>query len=454
MIAALDTRMTALILLFGAATCLFLVNQQVPMFADDLCRAHHDFSLERAIGYAWGEYMGWSGRYPVMLINNMLFSGDGTGLIVLSLLNSAILVFLGWFIVVQLGRKSELANVCLLLAFAALTWFSARSFGEAVFWKTGSVQYFWGTVLAIVLVLPMAQLASGMCLRRPGVTSRTVFIFACLIGGAWLENMSVAVVAVGLMLLVYARFIAKTRMPRWIVAGFVAWILGTVVLLAAPGNYVRVEVVNRYEPVVSKVLGITSYLLLHMDPLIMLTMIGFLVIAVLSRPPEYQRNLLLAIILFGTGVIAAYATIGAPVMVFKGRLAFPTQVFFVLSALAIFPHQLFSEGLGRCQKISRTALMAITLIVAIYMLVDGRTIYREYRSIANQEAKRQEMIAEAVNNKLTTLKLPALYFNSKFHTRGREVNHGRRFARDITFDPNYFTNNCYAKYFGLKKVVL
>ncbi len=451
---SLHSRYLSALLLLLASIYLFLVNQQVPMFADDLCRAQHDFDFSRALGAARGEYMGWSGRYPVMLLNNMFFAGDGTGITILSVLNSLFLFIFVWFVVRQFSLEGEIANACLLLVFIGLIWFSTRSFGEAVLWKTGSVQYFWGTILATLLLVPMARAATGFRLSGPNFGLGILFVGCCLLGGAWLENVSAAIVVLGLGLWLYAGLVERVKIPGWILAGLAAWTVGTIVLIAAPGNYVRVEVVARTDPFVSKFLGITSYLLLHMDPLIMLTIIGFLVIAILQRPDDFFRRLKLALVFFLAGILAAYATIGAPVMVFSGRVAFPTQMFFVLTAVALFPAQLFAGSIEGNLLYARRLLVFACFIILAGVVFDGRNIYKTYQNIGAQENHRQELIGEALQRGQRTLKLPPLYFSKRLHTRGRVVNKGRRFARDITIDPSRMTNTCYANYHGLKKVAL
>ena len=152
--------------LVGVLVYFFFLNQSVPMFADDYCRAKPEFSWWAAWRGAYSEYLRWSGRFPVMLINHSIFSGDGSGLIIFSVANSLVVSGFCWYVVSQLKGSQALSNVCLLLTFVVITWFSTRSFGEAVFWKTGAVQYFWGTALASLLIFPLAKLVAGPSARR------------------------------------------------------------------------------------------------------------------------------------------------------------------------------------------------------------------------------------------------------------------------------------------------
>jgi hypothetical protein len=439
--------------LVGVLAYFFFLNQSVPMFADDYCRAKAEFSWWAAWRGAYSEYIRWSGRFPVMLINHSIFSGEGRGLLVFSAANSLAASGFCWYVVSQLKGSRPLSNICLLLTFIVITWFSTRSFGEAVLWKTGAVQYFWGTALASVLIFPLAKLVAGIELRTPTLFVQALFISLCLLGGMWLEHLSVAVVAVGLGILVTTRFWLRAETPRWLRLGYVAWVVGTLVLLVAPGNYARAE---HFQPesLLNKILGITSYLFLHMDAVILLTMIFFLTISLIVRPHNIAQKIIVSAVLFITGIVAAYATVGAPVMIFNGRAAFPSQLFFVLSACALFPHQLFDGISARSVRAIRGLLVSSLVLASLYLIIDARTIYREYRSLNQQAVDRKALVEEAIASGEDIAVLPPLYFNPKLHTRGRLINRGRRFASDITIDPNNFRNTCYARYHGIARVVL
>ena len=83
-------------------------------------------------------------------------------------------------------------------------------------------------------------------------------------------------------------------------------------------------------------------------------------------------------------------------------------------------------------------------------------IYQQQRDIAGMRerlAKLEAKLAEMAAGEEIAV-LPPLYFNSGLHTRGRLINRGRRFASDITIDPNNFRNTCYARYHGIPRVVL
>jgi hypothetical protein len=444
----------ALLALGLSGVYLCAVSLHVPLFADDLCRAHHDFSLGRAFDAAADDYMHWSGRFPVMLLSNLWFSGNGLGIVILAGLNGLIFALVPLVLVRWLGSGRRAGDLCWLVWYFGLFWFSTRSFGEAVFWKTGSVQYFWGVVLAALLLVPMTRTS----IEGTGATSRPLalplYVVLCFFGGMWLEHVSVALAATGACLYAYHRAVHGSGWPRWLTASFCAWLAGAAVLIAAPGNYERMDAFGHSDPLTSRIVGVTSYLLPQMDPLVLLSIIAFLVIALIRRPRGYHRKLLESLAFFATGVVAAYATVGAPVTVLAGRVAFPSQYFFVLAAMALFPVQLFADPLDRHQQRARRGLLVATAIIAGVLLFDMVNIYEVYRKIGRQDLARREMIAAALARGEDRIKLPALYFSRRLNTYGREVNIGRRFARDITIDPSNPTNACFARFYGLRRVAL
>lgn len=435
----------ALLAVFGAY--LALLQLHVPMFADDLCRAHERMSLANAVDAAIGEYRRWSGRFPVMVLNHLVFSGEGHGMVVLAVLNGLFLFLAGAALLMVFGGVGGLVFV---VVFLSLAWFATANFGEAVLWKTGSIQFFWGALLATACALPWIRAGSAKSFAARPVAA-CAWLVACLLGGMWLENLSVAVVVVAGAALLASRFGGMPRWPGLLKAGYGLWLVGTLVLLAAPGNYARVDAVGTVEPLPARLAGITSQLLAHLDPLILLSVIAFLAVALVRRPPDLARRACTAAALAAIGVLAAYATIGAPVVVFTGRVAFVSQWFFVLAALALFPRELFQPGWH--PPLRRAALVACAL-VAVMLVVDARTIYRVYERIDRQEAERHALITAARQRGQLAVKLPPLRFTERWTTHGREINRGRRFARDITIDARHFLNQCFARYHGLEKVAL
>lgn len=444
----------AAILLALFSVGLAVISLDVPLFADDYCRAHPDFDLSRAVGAAWNSYLDWSGRFPVMFLNNVLFSGDGTGVIVIAVLNGVASFAAGIMLLRWLGPGGALGNLCWMVFYLALFWFSTRSFGEVVFWKTGTVQFFWGAIAATACVGVMARATFCGATYAVERSRAVVCVLGGFLGGMWLEHVSVAVTVTGAGLLVAGRLAGGVSWPRVVTLVYGAWVAGTVALVAAPGNYARIDVVNRVDPIVSRVLGITSYLLLHLDALILLAVIAFLAVALVRRPADFTRRALMASTFLVAGVVAAYATLGAPVMVFTGRVAFTSQWFFIVAAMALFPATLFNAQRGRTLGRLRVAAVSIAVACGLALAFDGRNIHRAYASLAAQESARNERIDEALSRGETELQLPPLYFSKRLHTKGREVNQGRRFARDITIDSRHFTNLCYARYHGLDKVAL
>ncbi len=442
----------AVLALFSAGLAAVSVN--VPLFADDYCRAHPDFDLSRAFTAAWHSYLHWSGRFPVMWLNNLFFSGDGTGAIVLAVINGLASFAAGMMLLRWLGPGSRLGNLCWLTFYLVLFWFSTRSFGEAVFWKTGAVQFFWGAIAATACVGIMARATFCGATFAVGRPLALVGILAGFLGGMWLEHVSVAVTVTGAGLLVAGRLAGTGSWPRVVTLVYAAWVVGTVALVAAPGNYARIDVVGREDPLISRVLGISSYLLLHLDALILLAVIAFLGVALVRRPADFTRRALIASTFLVVGVVAAYATLGAPVMVFTGRVAFMSQWFFIVAAMALFPAAPFAAQPGPTLRRIRAAAVCIAVVCMAVLVFDGRNIHRAYASLKAQEAARHDRIDEALARGETELQLAPLYFSKRLHTKGREINKGRRFARDITIDSRHFTNRCYARFHGLDKVAL
>jgi len=425
----------------------YLVNGHVPLFADDLCRARPELSFTKAASSAWSEYLGWSGRLPVMFLNHLFFSGD-VAVEVLHVMNAVVLALFLYFLLRYLSHRDLVGQAVFLGTFIFLFWFTPTTLGEVLFWKTGAVQYFWGSVLAVVALLPVfLWLVNGLSPGQRSVPMLCAYLAVCFLGGFWVEHVSVSVAAAWMGAYLTAIFTAR-KVPRPLMLGGLAWCLGTLALLAAPGNYARAEAVGNTVPIQERLIRVTELLPGHLDHKAVALVLVFLTINAVLPSEAYRRQAMMFLLWGALGVISAFATAGAPVVIFHGRVAFFSELCFVLASASLIPYQVFSN---KGFRPARLALYGVAAACASLVVVNAAGVYRAYASIAAQERYRQELIEQAKEQGKTEVRLPPLFFTERIHTKGQEVNFGRFFARDITVQPSW-KNRCYARFHGLEDV--
>lgn len=163
----------------------------------------------------------WLGKFPFDVANALMF----TALIVLIYLHAR--------------RAIKFDEPEILAAAGVLAWLCLPHFGEVAIWKSGSTVYLWSAVPAALFLLPYnLSLADTKNFCNSKILAAAMLILG-IIAGCSVENLAVTVTLLALAITWYAR--NKNFLQLWMVAGNVGNILGLIVLLAAPGNFVRYD---------------------------------------------------------------------------------------------------------------------------------------------------------------------------------------------------------------------
>ncbi len=429
---------------------LFLLSGNVPLFADDLCRHSDAFSLSHLFSNVNHSYKYTSGRVPAMFLNYLFFSSGEIGIFIVNMLNAVMALILTALALKLTSTRSFSQSLYFLSFFYFLFWFAPDTLGEDILWKTGTIQYFWSSVIAIACILPVFRYA---IFRKNIIDSKITpcFLLGALLGGMWLEHLSVAIFTAWMAVLIYIRFIDKEKIPRVFWLGLVLWAVGMIILLLAPGNYARASRVGEAVPLLDKLTSLLPYVANNIDRKYLFVYLLFLVFSTFFDQNQIKQRVLLSLLFIGTGLLAAFATIGAPNVVYFGRVSFPSELLYLFGVMSLFPtgYQFYTK----LQKISLSLLIVPSLAMSLLLFADMKNTYWAYLSISEQESHRHDLIAKALAKGQKKIQLPPLYYN-EHHTKGAELNWGRMFVRDITIDSKAWPNPCYARVYGMDKVAL
>lgn len=434
----------------------FTLNRYIPLFADDYCRFRNTFDFFNVIAETKRTYYNWSGRFPVMFLNYLFFSAGQFGKFAVDLLNGlalGLLCYLATFIMPD--RRSTSANACVVVCFLFLLWFTPNGFGEVALWKTGAVQYFWSVLVATICIVPVLRFliyGENMLLPRYSMIAYAIVSF---LGGAWLEHLSVAVALVWLVLLVCGFIVKNEPVSKILVLGFVLWGIGTVLLVAAPGNYCRSEILvgmGQEMRSAKKMLSVSRGLLDTVDIKSLILFILFVVISALNNDKTLYRKIFQSFVFITVGIISAYVIVGVPYD-FGGRLAFPMEYFLVLAVISVFPYEVFSRQ-GVSAQYWRYFVIGTCFVMALLLCKDMKNTLNTYRWVWKQNIEREYIVAAAIKKGETDVSVPPLMYGKNYSTGNGGINSGRLFGSDITFDRSHWINKCYAKAHGLKSVML
>lgn len=242
------------------AIYIFVVSYLTPMIADDLQIAaqaegrffdpaliiklfkENYFSHGGRSSYIWWIAMATSfGRMPFH---------EYTANIIPAALNGLFFVGLLWaMFVMAFGRAPLFSDRGdrwrWWLFFVASMVLLARK-GETVFWLTGYTVYSWSLLLLLLFLLPyrLSWLGSPVVddwqKKWQGV-GLLLFLPLAFLAGMSFELAGALVIALLLLGFAYHRWWSRSPQPFWVYAGFVFFIVGYVMMMIAPGNYVRLQ---------------------------------------------------------------------------------------------------------------------------------------------------------------------------------------------------------------------
>ncbi len=125
----------------------------------------------------------------------------------------------------------------MLFVIGAFMWFGISHFGEIAIWLCGSAVYLWTGLLTAIFLLPYNLALAGK-LKGPRWRLAILMLPLGAVAACSVENLTVTTTLVVL----WASWKAYRRgdFSLWMGTGVVGSILGSVVCIIAPGNYVRI----------------------------------------------------------------------------------------------------------------------------------------------------------------------------------------------------------------------
>ncbi|HKI74247.1 MAG TPA: DUF6056 family protein [Pseudomonadales bacterium] len=431
-----------------------LLNSVVPRFADDFCRVSAFFSPVAVAGNVWHSWFSWSGRWPVMFLDYSLFSLGSAGLWLFDITNAVILggsCYMAMHIALPRAHNDLAGKLCATVFFLFLLWFTPQRFGEVALWKTGAMQYFWGCMLAAAMLLPVVDhiIRQHNVLRSRFV--RALWCVGCLLGGAWLENLSAAMIATWMLLLVID-FRQRRRLDKALATGLFCWTLGFISLIAAPGNFARARAVGYSTNPLERLIEIATQLPNHFSVGLASIGILFCIVLLLRGTPGIKPRIAMAASFALVGVLSFLAMVGAPAMSLVTRATFPFEFFMILATMSLFPYGILERSERR---FIRELGIGLTIILGVAVTSDYVVVLNVYHRVSRQAAMRERILSEeSRTNPGATIALPALYFTDRLNTGNGSITFGRFFARDITTNSHHWRNACYAKAHNVTAVEL
>lgn len=399
--------------------CVCMGVLQTPM-ADDFWYSLHVRPFSAFFHY---EYFQWSGR----IFNDffMYFATHGRITYFLSGIATGASFFVAVYgiLACALGRfpqvwKKEKDCLLFLLVFASL-WFILPDLAETCFWKAGFGSYLGPATMGVWFLFPYIN---RLCHPQPKPKSTwlscVLFVLLGFFAGSAQEQLAVCLgIAVFCILIQMIRKHRLTAVPGHLFAGYIAFVIGAVVLLLAPGNAIRQKSIPKvsgtYSPhqVLYQIklnLVQTTLHLQNLWPLLLIVGIAVVCTVLLRLRGCHHLYLPWKSALFWL-IISAFAVIplvytGSESMALSGvRVYFTFLMFVVLAAATLLRNVASLENV--CSSVAiRMVNLAFTVLLFIPLFFAVKSSFR----LLAQFDVRDQLVADAKAKGKTDVAVPPL----------------------------------------------
>ncbi len=250
-----NTKKQIIFLLTVIFISMLLLNIFTPLIADDYNYSFNMETLERLktlpdiINNQIWHYLNWGGRSVVHSLANLFLLYPK---IIFSIANSFIYTLLVYLIYyhakMALNLTKDIPLAIILINF--LLWFTLPTFGQTCLWLTGSCNYLWSMVLILLFLIPYQKDNNKTSFMK----ILLMFILGVLAG--WTnENTAFGLIIIILGLLLKQKY-EKKQISLDKIWGLIGAISGFIIMIAAPGNYVRAQYFIDNSPLIIKLIAV------------------------------------------------------------------------------------------------------------------------------------------------------------------------------------------------------
>lgn len=359
------------IILAATAVLMFLLNHLTPFAIDDFQLKYDWITGEptTTIGDIWtstiGDYLTHSGRFVAHFLYGVFavfLQPDSKW--VFNICNT--LVFMLLIVGIYLHALGKFAiNITLLLLIIALLLTSVEGFGNGILWMGGACNYLWPATFMLLFLLPY-RLANNW---SPNIIIVILYGLLGILVGDGMENLSMGVTLTLIAYLTYKHH-KKEQIAKWELAGTIGLTIGTLILIAAPGNFVRFndQCGENKSIVLMNAIALTK-VYFNKNCLFL----PLLLTSVFALTSKYKRRTLVFMLL--CVFLATYA------MMITNYFPPRTRVISVI--LSIIPCGYLFANITYERKIAANAIAAVLVAVIVFSSFDALRTCQEVRDYFN-----------------------------------------------------------------------
>lgn len=436
--------------IFLALVCIFfllifILNRLFPLYSDDylylfIYKSDPSVpisSFNDIIHSQINHYMVWGGRSIVHGIAQfLLWIGTDWG----DVLNS--LAYILYILVIyKISIKEKIINPLLFIFIACILWIFLPVPIGTILWITGSANYLWGVLIILLFLYPYCSYYKTGKYKN-NLLKCIFFLFFGIIAGWTNENLFIAQVFFIICLFFLLRK-SEHKIPIWAVAGLIGVCIGGTIMLAAPGNFIRSEIINESLGLTNKSLidnilyrvgkALYRYLIYIMPLVVVYLSVLFLYVKKTNSDKVNKSRVRISLLFFFSAHIA-WIVMCVPA-IFPPRATFGIITFLVVALGIIYADMRFEKKTYKMINIFGN--MSLVFIFIMLYVIEYR-----YIQIISSVFKEREVYIE--KQKLEGNK--NIIFNDKI------ILPQRYYFEDLSDKPYAGYNKTYADYYGVDSV--
>lgn len=391
-------------------------EQRIKSFYDIVKSMHNHYNI-------------WGGRIVAhTFVQSFLMFGKP----VFNILNSLAFVVLSLLVYWHCNAFRKI-NVQLMLVILLMLWFFIPQFGASVLWVSGSGNYLWCSIMIFAFLLPYRLYIDSSKYFKDNFINMIFMLLFGIIAGWTNENTGGAMIMLEVFFMLYY-INNKIKLPKWSISGLISSIIGFVLLVIAPGNYVRpnkdVSFLLRLER-----LRDNSYEVIFIPIVILIVLY---IIFINTDKNNKMKNLVIPTMY----IIVAIASIGALILTpyAPQRTWFGSIIFTIIAIGYIYARLDFKNNLIKQTSIALIILFSISCLYEYgkaYVDINN-TYIQVIRQIKVIEKEKEKGKKEISVNKLSKPK-------SQYNALKNTVN--------VSSDKNSWFNSWMAKYYGIDYII-
>ncbi|NDV78415.1 DUF6056 family protein [Dysgonomonas sp. 511] len=389
---------------------------------------HRISSIGDIITSQYNHYMNWGGRTVVHVIDQVLLAIPAFWRISLNSLAFAAFVAL----IYRYCNVNKPFNIYLTVLIIALLWIFTPYLSCVIFWTTGSANYLWGTLILLLFLYPYYK----SVFFKPISANKYYYIFFPILGliAGWTNEASVCATIAVIFMYCFYQIKNKNRIPKWAILGIFTFFIGALLMMFAPGNFVRAELIGAKNSIFYN-LKATLYTIYSFK--LYLFYLIYVLYLLYAYAKKTNRKIIYSSISFFTfGCISNISLLFSPM--FPEHSAFFFSVITTIIAIGIIFNSLFNYSI--CIK--RISVCVIGILFLLFCL-KYYTIFSSLIKINEFANYRELLIDEEIKKGNLDIIVPASPY---------EKNMKNIWFKDFSDDHLKYPNPQYAKYRGINSI--